>query len=101
LACALNLRINTVRLDRQSRHWSLDQHATGHPCPNARDDTGFGLDAKTFKSLDDVPQAPQAFDRRGEAAVWDFHVSNAPLVQYRANRIHDILARMDWLAPCE
>jgi hypothetical protein len=48
-----------------------------------------------------VPQAPQAFDRRGEAAVWDFHVSNAPLVQYRANRIHDILARMDGLAPCE
>ena len=37
---------------------------------------GFGLQGKTFKSLDDVPKALQEFAKSGGAAVWDFHISD-------------------------
>ena len=37
---------------------------------------GFGLDGKTFKSLDRLPQLVEDFARSGGAAVWDFHVSD-------------------------
>jgi acetolactate synthase-1/2/3 large subunit len=37
---------------------------------------GFGLDGKTFKSLDGLPKLVEEFARSGGAAVWDFHVSD-------------------------
>jgi thiamine pyrophosphate-dependent acetolactate synthase large subunit-like protein len=37
---------------------------------------GFGLQGKTFKSLDEVPKLVQEFAKSGGAAVWDFHVSD-------------------------
>jgi thiamine pyrophosphate-dependent acetolactate synthase large subunit-like protein len=37
---------------------------------------GFGLEGKTFKSLDGLPKMVEEFARRGGAAVWDFHVSD-------------------------
>jgi thiamine pyrophosphate-dependent acetolactate synthase large subunit-like protein len=37
---------------------------------------GFGIDGKTFKSLDDVPKLVEEFAKSGSAAVWDFHVSD-------------------------
>ncbi|HEY5547058.1 MAG TPA: thiamine pyrophosphate-binding protein [Gemmatimonadaceae bacterium] len=37
---------------------------------------GFGLDGKTFKSLDGLPKLVEEFAKRGGAAVWDFHVSD-------------------------
>ncbi len=37
---------------------------------------GFGLEGKTFKSLDDLPKLLEAFAASGGAAVWDFHVSD-------------------------
>jgi thiamine pyrophosphate-dependent acetolactate synthase large subunit-like protein len=37
---------------------------------------GFGLEGKTFKSLDGLPKLVEEFARRGGAAVWDFHVSD-------------------------
>jgi acetolactate synthase I/II/III large subunit len=37
---------------------------------------GFGLEGKTFKSLDDLPKHVEDFAKRGGAAVWDFHVSD-------------------------
>ena len=37
---------------------------------------GFGLEGKTFKTLDDLPKLVQAFAKSGGAAVWDFHVSD-------------------------
>jgi thiamine pyrophosphate-dependent acetolactate synthase large subunit-like protein len=40
---------------------------------------GFGLEGKTFKSLDDLPKAVEAFGKSGGATVWDFHVSDKVL----------------------
>jgi thiamine pyrophosphate-dependent acetolactate synthase large subunit-like protein len=37
---------------------------------------GFGLQGRTFKSLDDLPQQVAEFAASGGAAVWDFHVSD-------------------------
>jgi thiamine pyrophosphate-dependent acetolactate synthase large subunit-like protein len=37
---------------------------------------GFGLEGRTFTSLAELPQALDAFAKRGGAAVWDFHVSD-------------------------
>jgi thiamine pyrophosphate-dependent acetolactate synthase large subunit-like protein len=37
---------------------------------------GFGLAGRTFKKLDDLPQALAEFAKSGGAAVWDFHVSD-------------------------
>ncbi len=37
---------------------------------------GFGLEGKTFKSLDGLPKRVEEFARSGGAAVWDFHVSD-------------------------
>ena len=37
---------------------------------------GFGLEGKTFKSLDGLPKMVEEFAKRGGAAVWDFHVSD-------------------------
>ena len=37
---------------------------------------GFGLDGKTFTTLNDVPKAVQEFAKKGGSAVWDFHVSD-------------------------
>ena len=37
---------------------------------------GFGLEGKTFKSLDGLPKLVEEFAKRGGAAVWDFHVSD-------------------------
>jgi thiamine pyrophosphate-dependent acetolactate synthase large subunit-like protein len=37
---------------------------------------GFGLDGKTFTSLEEVPKLVQEFSKRGGAALWDFHVSD-------------------------
>ncbi len=37
---------------------------------------GFGLEGKTFKSLDGLPKMVEEFARSGGAAVWDFHVSD-------------------------
>ncbi len=37
---------------------------------------GFGLEGKTFTSLNDLPKLVQAFSKTGGAAVWDFHVSD-------------------------
>jgi len=37
---------------------------------------GFGLDGKTFKSLDGLPKLVEEFAKSGGAAVWDFHVSD-------------------------
>src|SRR5690606_5079868 len=33
---------------------------------------GFGLDGKTFNSLDELPKLLEAFKKKGGAAVWDF-----------------------------
>ncbi len=40
---------------------------------------GFGLPGRTFKSLDDLPQAVADFAAGGGGAVWDFHVSDQVL----------------------
>jgi thiamine pyrophosphate-dependent acetolactate synthase large subunit-like protein len=40
---------------------------------------GFGLEGRTFRSLDDIPKALAGFAKTGIAAVWDFHVSNKVL----------------------
>jgi thiamine pyrophosphate-dependent acetolactate synthase large subunit-like protein len=40
---------------------------------------GFGLDGKTFTSLDGLPKRVQEFAKNGGAAVWDFHVSDRVL----------------------
>jgi thiamine pyrophosphate-dependent acetolactate synthase large subunit-like protein len=40
---------------------------------------GFGLDGKTFTSLDGLPQRVEEFAKNGGAAVWDFHVSDRVL----------------------
>jgi acetolactate synthase-1/2/3 large subunit len=40
---------------------------------------GFGLPGKTFKQLEDVPNAIAEFAKTGAAAVWDFHVSDKVL----------------------
>ncbi len=37
---------------------------------------GFGLAGRTFKRLDDLPKLLAEFAAGGEAAVWDFHVSD-------------------------
>jgi len=37
---------------------------------------GFGIEGKTFTSLDDVPKAVEAFAKSRGTAVWDFHVSD-------------------------
>ena len=37
---------------------------------------GFGLDGRTFTSLDGVPKLLGEFAAKGGAAVWDFHVSD-------------------------
>jgi len=37
---------------------------------------GFGLAGRTFKVLDDLPEALAEFAKSGGAAVWDFHVSD-------------------------
>lgn len=40
---------------------------------------GFGLPGRTFKRLDDLPQAVTEFAAGGGGAVWDFHVSDQVL----------------------
>lgn len=40
---------------------------------------GFGLPGRTFRSLDDLPQAVAEFAEGGGGAVWDFHVSDKVL----------------------
>jgi len=40
---------------------------------------GFGLAGKTFKSLNDLPNALAEFAASGAPAVWDFHVSDKVL----------------------
>jgi len=40
---------------------------------------GFGLPGRTFKSLEDLPQALAEFAAGSGAAVWDFHVSDQVL----------------------
>lgn len=40
---------------------------------------GFGLPGRTFKSLDELPQAVAEFAAGGGGAVWDFHVSDKVL----------------------
>jgi thiamine pyrophosphate-dependent acetolactate synthase large subunit-like protein len=40
---------------------------------------GFGLEGKTFKSLEGLPNMVQEFAKKGGAAVWDFHVSDKVL----------------------
>jgi thiamine pyrophosphate-dependent acetolactate synthase large subunit-like protein len=41
---------------------------------------GFGLEGRTFTSLDDLPKAVQEFSKKkGGAALWDFHVSDRVL----------------------
>ncbi|HYC14183.1 MAG TPA: thiamine pyrophosphate-dependent enzyme, partial [Stellaceae bacterium] len=40
---------------------------------------GFGLQGKTFKSLDGLPKLLTEFAASGGAAVWDFHVSDKVL----------------------
>ena len=37
---------------------------------------GFGLDGKTFKSLDGLQKALEEYSKKPGAAVWDFHVSD-------------------------
>jgi thiamine pyrophosphate-dependent acetolactate synthase large subunit-like protein len=37
---------------------------------------GFGLEGKTFKTLESLPKLVAEFASRGGAAVWDFHVSD-------------------------
>ncbi|MFN0303021.1 MAG: thiamine pyrophosphate-binding protein [Burkholderiales bacterium] len=37
---------------------------------------GFGLQGKTFKSLDDLPKLVAEHAKTGGASVWDFHVSD-------------------------
>jgi len=37
---------------------------------------GFGLEGRTFKSLDGLPKMVEEFAKKGGAAVWDFHVSD-------------------------
>jgi len=37
---------------------------------------GFGIEGRTFTSLDDLPKAVEAFAKKGGAALWDFHVSD-------------------------
>lgn len=36
----------------------------------------FGVNGKTFKSLDDLPKQLEEFAASGGAAIWDFHVSD-------------------------
>jgi acetolactate synthase I/II/III large subunit len=40
---------------------------------------GFGLQGKTFKTLQDLPKLVSEFAAGGGAAVWDFHVSDKVL----------------------
>lgn len=40
---------------------------------------GFGLPGRTFRSLDELPQAVAEFAAGSGAAVWDFHVSDKVL----------------------
>lgn len=37
---------------------------------------GFGIEGKTFTSLNELPKLAQEFAKKGGAAVWDFHVSD-------------------------
>ena len=37
---------------------------------------GFGIEGKTFTSLEELPRQVEAFAKSGTAAVWDFHVSD-------------------------
>jgi thiamine pyrophosphate-dependent acetolactate synthase large subunit-like protein len=48
---------------------------------------GFGLQGKTFKSLDALPKAVAEFAASGAPAVWDFHVS-AKVVSPTMRRAH-------------
>jgi thiamine pyrophosphate-dependent acetolactate synthase large subunit-like protein len=40
---------------------------------------GFGVAGKTFKTLDDLPNAISALGSSNAPAVWDFHVSDKVL----------------------
>ncbi len=37
---------------------------------------GFGIEGKTFTSIDELPKRVDEFAKKGGAAIWDFHVSD-------------------------
>jgi thiamine pyrophosphate-dependent acetolactate synthase large subunit-like protein len=53
---------------------------------------GFGLQGRTFKSLDNLPKLVAEFASSGGAAVWDFHVSDK-VVSPTIRRAHPHPAR--------
>ncbi len=37
---------------------------------------GFGIEGKTFTSIDELPKRVDEFAKKGGAAIWDFHISD-------------------------
>ncbi len=37
---------------------------------------GFGIEGKTFTSIDELPKRVDEFAKKGVAAIWDFHISD-------------------------
>jgi thiamine pyrophosphate-dependent acetolactate synthase large subunit-like protein len=53
---------------------------------------GFGLEGRTFRKLDELPELVAEFASKGGAAVWDFHVSDK-VVSPTIRRAHPHPAR--------